>query len=118
MKKLFSTILVLGLLLSGCSNFKTVDQYGNESDTDTLILETTGEIKVLQANKKSISILYDPHLVSDEKLKMLSNNHLAHKPLNYKVIKTECLYSLTRTIIPAHLRTLQSCCYTHICYRF
>ena len=75
MKKLFSTILVLGLLLSGCSNFKTVNQYGNESDTDTLILETTGEIKVLQANKKSISILYDPHLVSDEKLKMLSNNH-------------------------------------------
>ena len=41
-----------------------------------------------------------------------------HKHLNYKVINTECLCSLTRTIIPAHLRTLQSCCYTLICHRF
>ena len=72
MKKILG-IIVLGLLLSGCSNLKTVDQYGNEIDWDTAIL--AGEITVLQANKKSISILYDPVLVSDEALKILSNNH-------------------------------------------
>ena len=38
---------------------------------------------------------------------MLYNNHLAHKPLNYKVTKTECLYSLTRAIIPDSYKLTQ-----------
>ena len=33
----------------------------------------------------------------------VTNNHLAHKHLNYKVIKTECLYSLIRRAVTLYV---------------
>ena len=51
MKKLFSSILVLSLLLSGCQKLQVVDESGTMKDWDEALLDQ-GQIIVISTDKK------------------------------------------------------------------
>jgi hypothetical protein len=83
MKKLLG-IVVLGLLLSGCQKLQVMDESGTMKDWDEALLDQ-GQIIVISTDKKKISIMYEPLIVPEEKIKNIAENLCKQNSFGSKV---------------------------------